>query len=355
MATLLNRLLPGNSLPPGIALESDEAVLEACRASLSPTRSLSLIPEPLRDDIALVCGVCRLVDEIGSAPGGPSSPGSELARLEAELLGEVPGRPLVRLAMARLPRLGIDPGLFRFLIAGVRRELDPVPVRDDDELLCYVYCVAGVVGVVLSAALGLRGRALLYAVDLGIGLQLTNIARKCLIEAARGRCYVPVRRLTPHDLTPQRLIHDRENPEVRQRLRPALEGLLRLGDHYYRSAEAGAAAIPLRYRYGLLLLGRTYRREGWRSVQGTGPGGERVRLPIWERALLLSQVTGLSLTPRVAGLLPPLPHDWRLHTAFAGNPGTDPVAAAPETSATPSMASRLLWRRRGTGPVRRTW
>ena len=86
-----------------------------------------------------------------------------------------------------------------------------------------------------------RSRALPYAMDLAIGLQLSSIARDCLTEAARGRCYVPVRRLAPHELTPLRIIQERDDPEVRQRLRPALEGLLRLGDHYYRSAEAGAA------------------------------------------------------------------------------------------------------------------
>lgn len=355
MAILLNRLLPADPFSPRTGLDSDEAVLEACRASVQRARSLGFVPARLRDDIALLHAVCRLLDDSVSASDG-LSPRSELARLEAELMGEVPGRPVVRLARARLPRIGIDPGLFRFLIAGVGRELDPSPIREDDELLCYGYCVAGIVSVMLGTALGIkRSRALPYAIDLAIGLQLTSIARDCLTDAARGRCYVPVRRLAPHELTPQRLIQEWEDPEVRQRLRPVLEGLLRLGDHYYRSAEAGAAEFPWRYRHGLLFLGRVYRREGWRAVQGRGARPDRVMVPVWEQALLLSQVAGLSLTPRVVGLGPRPPHDWRLHSAFAGNPGTDPVAAGPEPPGTPSMTSRLPWRRRGTGPVRRTW
>ena len=354
MAILLNRLLPADPLSARTDLDSDQAVVEACRARVQGARSFSFVPVRVRDDIALLHAVCRTLDDSLIASEG-SSPGSELTRLEAELMGEVPARRVVRLARARLPRIGIDLGLFRYLIAGVRRELDPAPIREDDELLCYGYCVAGVVGVMLCKALGIeRNRALPYAIDLAIGLQLSSIARDCLTEAARGRCYVPVRRLAPHELTPLRIIQERDDPEVRQRLRPALEGLLRLGDHYYRSAEAGAAEFPLRYRHGLLLLGRIYRREGWRAVQGRRAQPDRVTMPVWEQALLLSQVAGLALTPRVAGLGPRPPHDWRLHSAFAGNPGTDPVAAGPEPTGTPSM-SRLPWRRRGTGPVRRTW
>ena len=355
MAILLNRLLPGNSLPPGTATDSEGAVLEACRASVQGARSLAFIPERFRDDVALLRGVCCLMDRIVTAPDAVS-PASELARLEAELLGEVPGRALVRLARTRLAGIGIEPGLFRFLIAGVRRELDSAPLQDDDELLCYAYCVAGVVGLMLWAALDdSRSRAVPYILDLGIGLELTNIVRDWPADAARARCFLPARRLAPYGLTPQRITQEWRDPEVQQRLRPALEGMLRFGDHYYRSVENGAGEIPIRYRHALLILGRVYRREGWRTVQGAASQPARRTVPMWERAMVLSRVAGLALTPRVAGLVTPPPHDWRLHRAFAGLPGADPAGGAPEGAGTPSMASRLLWRRRGTGPVRRTW
>ena len=59
------------------------------------------------------------------------------------------------------------------------------------DLLRYCYRVAGTVGAMMCPILGVTDRrALPFAIDLGIGMQLSNIARDVL-EAHRQRLYLP--------------------------------------------------------------------------------------------------------------------------------------------------------------------
>ena len=60
------------------------------------------------------------------------------------------------------------------------------------ELLLYCYRVAGTVGLMMAHVMGLRDeRALRNAADLGIAMQLTNIARDIIEDADMGRIYLP--------------------------------------------------------------------------------------------------------------------------------------------------------------------
>ena len=55
------------------------------------------------------------------------------------------------------------------------------------ELLLYCYRVAGTVGLMMSHVMGLRDQsALRHAADLGIAMQLTNIARDITEDAVDG-------------------------------------------------------------------------------------------------------------------------------------------------------------------------
>ena len=61
------------------------------------------------------------------------------------------------------------------------------------EFLLYCYRVAGTVGLMMSHVMGLRDEsALKHAADLGIAMQLTNIARDITEDAAMGRIYLPL-------------------------------------------------------------------------------------------------------------------------------------------------------------------
>ena len=78
------------------------------------------------------------------------------------------------------------------LIKGVRSDLDEQILQDEAELLTYAYRVAGTVGLMMCQVLRVEdARAIPHAIDLGIGMQLTNIARDVKEDAERGRVYIP--------------------------------------------------------------------------------------------------------------------------------------------------------------------
>ena len=59
-----------------------------------------------------------------------------------------------------------------------------VLIRDEAELVQYGYKVAGTVGLLMCCVLNTNDpRAKPHAVDLGIGMQLTNIARDVVVDA----------------------------------------------------------------------------------------------------------------------------------------------------------------------------
>ena len=67
-----------------------------------------------------------------------------------------------------------------------------VEMKDEQDLLRYAYRVAGTVGILMCKVLGCDNPiAHAHAIDLGIAMQLTNIARDVLEDAQMGRRYIP--------------------------------------------------------------------------------------------------------------------------------------------------------------------
>ena len=81
---------------------------------------------------------------------------------------------------------------FVHLLDGLLSDQQPVLIRDQAELVRYAYHVAGAVGLLMCPVLGCRDPAAFrFAVDMGIGMQLTNIARDIAEDAELGRRYLP--------------------------------------------------------------------------------------------------------------------------------------------------------------------
>ena len=78
------------------------------------------------------------------------------------------------------------------LFDGVETDLEEkVVINSKKDLLVYSYRVAGTVGLMMSKILKVKNReALKGAIDLGIAMQLTNIARDVCEDKARNRQYV---------------------------------------------------------------------------------------------------------------------------------------------------------------------
>ena len=111
------------------------------------------------------------------------------------------------------------------------------------ELLLYCYRVAGTVGLMMSHVMGLREEgALRNAADLGIAMQLTNIARDIIEDAAMGRIYLPMAWLEEAKIAADEI----SAPENREKLAMLTLRLLNEADRYYRSGDAGLWHLSFR-------------------------------------------------------------------------------------------------------------
>src|SRR5262249_32592482 len=100
-----------------------------------------------------------------------------------------------------------------------------IPLRSDEELEDYTYRVAGCVGEFWTRICQARPFAssavdnsgwIANGIRFGKGLQLINILRDLPQDLRRGRCYLPLARLSEFELAPVDLL----KPEAEEAIRP---------------------------------------------------------------------------------------------------------------------------------------
>lgn len=114
-----------------------------------------------------------------------------------------------------------------------------------DDTITYCYHVAGVVGLMMAWIMGVRADdTLMRGCDLGIGFQLTNIARDVNDDAINGRVYLPAAWLQSAGamVVPGQPL----DVHARQAIVPVVARLLDEADRYYASSWFGMARLPWR-------------------------------------------------------------------------------------------------------------
>jgi phytoene synthase len=148
----------------------------------------------------------------------------------------------------------------------------------ETDTLEYCYHVAGVVGVMMAMIMGVRDPAtLIRACDLGLGFQLTNIARDVVEDAEAGRIYLPDNWLAEAGLKREQIA----DPAHRAKVYEVIERLLGLADRYYASAQEGIARLPLRSAWTIAAAARVYRGIG-QEIQSRGARA-------WDRRVVTSR------------------------------------------------------------------
>ena len=134
------------------------------------------------------------------------------------------------------------------LMNGMLGDQNFTEVKDETELLKYCHAVAGTVGVMVQKILNCKDdESAYFAIDLGVAMQLTNIARDVLEDAVTGRKYIP---RTWLDVRPERIaMKDVEDFEIVSR---AIERIVSLADQYYQSALIGIHYIPIKSSAALI-------------------------------------------------------------------------------------------------------
>ncbi len=259
---------------------------------------------------------CRYVDDLADEGDDVQASRQTLLAVAAALREGTASDPVIAdfIALSEETGMSVDPAID--LVLGVLEDLDQVLIDDVGSLHNYCYRVAGTVGLLMCGVLGVRDhRALPFAIDLGIGMQLTNIARDVLEDAVAGRRYIPASVIG--EIVPADLIDPDEAMQCR--IADAVCWLLEEADRYYRSGEAGLVYLPSRARLAIRIAARVYHRIGVKlRKRGFAAWKGRTVVPIAEKIAVAAQASAVHWnTGRTEQSLPlhtGLLHRWLQHT-----------------------------------------
>ena len=209
--------------------------------------------------------------------------------------------------------IGLNPATMQQLLDGLISDLGHQAIADEPSLIRYAYLVAGTVGLMVCDVLDVDDPvACKAAINLGIAMQLTNIARDVHEDAVAGRRYLPA---TWWDAAPADIAAP--SPDMQRNGAAAVLRLLNLADGYYASAQCGFAFLPLSSRIGLAVAARVYRGIGAELRRRGGAFHQgRVYVPRWRKAVLTvaaivslaspnKPIADLNLHPVILDPIPP--------------------------------------------------
>ena len=237
----------------------------ACRAwiqrhSKSFFLSSLLLPARVRQASWALYAFCRRADDAVDEEhaGGMARVEALRARLDRVYAGRADDDAIDRAFAAVVERHAIPRALPEALLAGMEMDARGARYGSDDELLVYCFRVAATVGLMMTRVMGMSDDvAYLRASDLGVAMQLTNIARDVGEDERRGRVYLPSALLDS-------VAGDR---------RAAVRALLARADAHYRAADRGVPLLPRDCRFAIAsarniysAIGDAIARNGYDSV-----------------------------------------------------------------------------------------
>ncbi len=264
-------------MPPGSADLPTWADHANCRALLrSGSKSFFaaslLLPPRVRDPACAIYAFCRLADDAIDVDHGRFA---AIKRLRDRLDRAYAGRPLPisadRAFAEAVWRFGIPRALPEALLEGFAWDAEARRYPDLSALHAYASRVAASVGAIMALLMDQRDPDVLArACDLGIAMQLTNIARDVGEDARAGRLYLPLDWLAEERIDPDAFL---AAPQYTAALGRVVARLLAEAERLYRRAEAGIARLPANCRAGIgaarliyAEIGRAVERNGLDSV-----------------------------------------------------------------------------------------
>jgi phytoene synthase len=251
------------TMPPDI----DAAMAHCERAIREGSKSFSLAArlfdrETMHAAFALY-GWCRYCDDQIDLCSTEKVGRERLAALRSQTEGALAGAlqtdPVFLALQHTTAEYGIPAHYPLELLEGMAMDVRSQTYETLDELLLYCYRVAGTVGLMMAHVMGVSDeKALRHAADMGIAMQLTNIARDILEDHQRGRVYLPLSWLAGADLE----VRSIALPEHRHKLAALTRRLLAAADTYYDSGRAGIRYLPFRCGCAVVTAGNVYAEIG---------------------------------------------------------------------------------------------
>jgi phytoene synthase len=251
-----------------------------------------LLPRHLRGPATALYAFCRLADDaIDCEEARKSSLDRLRRRLNLAYSGDPWAHPADRAFSETVHKFDIPRAIPEALLDGLAWDMEGRRYETIEALNDYAARVAGTVGAMMALLMGVRDKSLLArACDLGVAMQLTNIARDVGEDARAGRIYLPIAWLREAGIDPDAWLAE---PRYSPALGSVVERLLQRADDLYVRGDCGIAGLPARCRPGIraarLLyaeIGHTLRRSGLDSVSARAVVPSRRKLALLCQASL---------------------------------------------------------------------
>ncbi|MEO1191878.1 MAG: phytoene/squalene synthase family protein [Pseudomonadota bacterium] len=279
--------------------QASEADWTACRdaireGSQSFYAASLVLPAKVRDPAYALYAFCRLADDAVDEVGARADALASLhVRLDAAYRGQPLDRATDRAFADTVARHAIPKALPAALLEGLAWDRDGRLYHSASDLYSYAARVASAVGAMMTLLMGVRSQtALARACDLGVAMQLTNIARDVGEDARMGRLYLPRHWLKAAGVDPEAfLANPRFTPEIGQ----LTNRLLDRAELFYDRSAQGIGLLPANCRPGIAAarliyreIGRVIAAKGYDSVSTRAVVTRNRKLALVARAVLAS-------------------------------------------------------------------
>lgn len=231
-----------------------------------------LLPRPLRAPTAAVYAFCRVADDAVDLDDDPRAALSLLrSRLDDIYRGAPGDDPVDRAFSQTVRQFGVPRAMPEALLEGFAWDSAGRSYETIEDTLDYAVRVASTVGLMMTLLMGRRERVVLArAGELGVAMQLTNIARDVGEDARLGRLYLPASWLREEGLDPASFLGE---PRFSPAIGRVVARLLALADGLYARAETGIVALPERCQSAIMAarliyadIGRVIAEQGFDAV-----------------------------------------------------------------------------------------
>jgi len=197
------------------------------------------LPKNTYQKCSVLYDFCRTIDNIGDKEGDLEIKKKELFYFKNNFTNKNFNNPVIKNMWDLIDEYSISIEIILDLFSGIESDLkEKVELITKKDLLVYSYRVAGTVGLMMAKILNVQNReAMKAAIDLGIAMQLTNIARDVVEDSKNNRIYIQ---------------HNFET----------ITNTLNMANTFYGSSFSAIKEIPFNFRFAILVARRVYKKIG---------------------------------------------------------------------------------------------
>ena len=268
-----------------------------------------LLPARVRAPASALYAFCRLADDEIDLGADPVLAVQGLhARLDALYAGRPQDIDVDRALASVVHRFAIPRALLSALLEGFLWDANGREYETLEDVQAYGARVAGTVGAMMALVMGCSSEAAVArACDLGVAMQLTNIARDVGEDARNGRLYLPRQWLREAGIDPAAWLL---TPKFTAAVGSVVQRLLTAADALYEKAEHGIAALPRDCRPAIQAarlvyaeIGREVERHGLDAISHRAVVSKQRKLALIARAT----AAAVRAPARANSVLPVLP------------------------------------------------